>query len=120
MALILAIEDDNVVSMLIAATLKKHRIVMASDGASGMRMAHDLNPDAVLLDVGMPDINGLEICEAIRRDPVTMNTPIMLVTAWTDVVVDESRWRALGANAALAKPFSPAKLNAMVDKLLVD
>ena len=81
-------------------------------------MAREFHPDAVLLDIGMPVMNGLMVCELLRQDPGTKTTPIVLVTAWTDIIGDEAWWRRIGANAAVAKPFSPAKLRAIVDRIL--
>jgi DNA-binding response OmpR family regulator len=60
----------------------------------------------------------LEVCRALRRSRETATTPILFVTARSEVTADSAIWRAAGANGALLKPFSPAKLVSLVDELL--
>lgn len=119
MALILAIDDHDQVLALMSLVLKaRHDVLLAPDSTSGLRMSRDLRPDLILLDVGMRDIDGLEVCRALRRDAATHATPVLLVTARRDVTYDPVRWRAAGADGAVAKPFSPARLLATIDELL--
>ena len=118
MALILAIEDHDDVLTLLSFVLKEHQVLLAPDSTSGLRMAKDLGPDLILLDLGMPDVDGLEVCRALRRSPETADVPVLLVTARSEVVADPEVWRKAGANGALLKPFSPARLIAMVEDLL--
>ncbi len=120
MALISAIEDDDIVLMLIAATLAQHHVLMASDGATGLHMAREFHPDVILLDVGLPVMNGQKVCQLMCQDSGTKSTSIVLVTAWTEIVGDETVWREVGATAAVAKPFSPAKLRAIINHLLAN
>jgi len=117
-ALILAIEDHDDVLTLLSTVLSAHQMLLAPDSTSGLRMAKEMHPDLVLLDVGMPDVDGLEVCRALRRSPETTDTPVLLVTARSEVASDPGVWGAVGANGALLKPFSPARLIAMVDELL--
>jgi DNA-binding response OmpR family regulator len=119
MALILAIEDHDEVLTLLSIVLKdKHQVLLAPDSTSGLRMAKDLRPDLILLDVGMPDVDGLEVCRALRRDPDTHHMPVLLVTARLDIAENPVQWRAAGADGAVAKPFSPSHLLASIDDLL--
>ena len=118
MALILAIEDQDDVLTLLAVVLKEHQVLLAPDSTSGLRMAKDLRPDLILLDIGMPDVDGLEVCRAIRREPATADLPILLVTARTDVTEQPSAWQSVGAQGAIAKPFSPAHLLSEVERVL--
>jgi DNA-binding response OmpR family regulator len=118
MALILAIEDHDDVLKLLSVVLKDHQVLLAPDSTSGLRMAKDLRPDLILLDVGMPDVDGLEVCRALRRDPATAPVPVLLVTARLDVADEPTQWRAVGADGAVAKPFSPAHLLGEVTRLL--
>jgi len=118
MALILAIEDHDEVLTLLSIVLKEHQVLLAPDSTSGLRMAKDLRPDLILLDVGMPDVDGLEVCRAIRRQPATADLPILLVTARLDVAEEPTAWQAVGAQGAIAKPFSPAHLLSEVERLL--
>lgn len=118
MALILAVEDHDDVLTLLSVVLKDHQVLLAPDSTSGLRMARDMRPDLVLLDVGMPDVDGLEVCRAIRRDPATAATPVLLVTARLDVAENPNSWREAGANGVVTKPFSPAYLLSEVERLL--
>jgi CheY-like chemotaxis protein len=118
MALILAIEDHDDVLTLLSFVLKDHQVLLAPDSTSGLRMAADLRPDLILLDLGMPDVDGLEVCRALRREPATADTPIILVTARIDVTEEPAAWQAVGAQGAISKPFSPAHLLSEVERLL--
>jgi DNA-binding response OmpR family regulator len=117
-ALILAIEDHDDVLTLLSTVLGRHEMLLAPDSTSGLRMAREMKPDLVLLDVGMPDVDGLEVCRALRRTPETARLPVLLVTARTEVTENPAVWQTAGANGALLKPFSPARLVALVDELL--
>lgn len=118
MALILAIEDHDDVLTLLSFVLKDHQVLLAPDSTSGLRMAKDLGPDLILLDLGMPDVDGLEVCRALRREPSTARVPIIIVSARVDVTEDRSVWQAAGAQGAVSKPFSPAHLLSEVDRVL--
>jgi DNA-binding response OmpR family regulator len=117
-ALILAIEDHDDVLTLLSTVLEAHQMLLAPDSTSGLRMAKEMKPDLVLLDVGMPDVDGLEVCRALRRSAETAKTPVLLVTARSEVVADPKVWQSAGANGAILKPFSPSRLVAMVQELL--
>jgi DNA-binding response OmpR family regulator len=118
LALILAIEDHDEVLAMLSVILQHHQMLLAPDSTSGLRMAADMRPDLILLDIGMPDVDGLEVCRAIRRNPETADTPVLIVTAHAEVVRDEQLWQGVGANGAMLKPFSPSKLVAEVEALL--
>ena len=118
MALILAVEDHDEVLTLLSIVLKEHQVLLAPDSTSGLRMARDLRPDLILLDVGMPDVDGLEVCRALRRNPETADTPVLIVTAHAEVVRDPTIWQGVGANGAMLKPFSPSHLLSEVERLL--
>ncbi|HEY3108707.1 MAG TPA: response regulator [Chloroflexota bacterium] len=118
MALILAIEDHDDVLTLLSFVLKDHQVLLAPDSTSGLRMAKDLRPDLVLLDLGMPDVDGLEVCRALRREPATADLPIIFVTARIDMTENEAAWQAVGAQGAISKPFSPTHLLSEVERVL--
>ena len=118
MALILAIEDHDEVLTMLAVILQHHQMLLAPDSTSGLRMAADMRPDLILLDVGMPDVDGLEVCRALRRQAATADVPVILVTAHLDVVDQPWTWQAAGAQSAIAKPFSPAHLVGEVERIL--
>ena len=94
-----------------------HVVRRASDGAEAVRAVHDRMPDLVLMDVMMPRVDGFEACRAIKQDPSTRLTPVVLVTALNDTA---SRIRGIeaGADDFVSKPFNAPELRARVRSLL--
>ena len=106
--LVLVVEDDTPVRNLITTTLKTHeyRYLSAQNGASAVMEALSHNPDIVLLDLGLPDMDGVEIIQKIRS---WSNMPIIVISARTE---DSDKIVALdaGADDYLTKPFSVDEL----------
>lgn len=106
--LILVVEDDNSVKNLMATTLKAHdyRFLTAPNGASAVLEASSHNPDIVLLDLGLPDMDGIEVIRKIRT---WSNMPIIVISARSE---DSDKIDALdaGADDYLTKPFSVEEL----------
>lgn len=106
--LVLVIEDDAPVRNLIATTLKAndYNYVMAETGESGVMSAATHNPDMILLDLGLPDLDGVEV---IRRVRTWSNVPIIVISARNE---DADKIEALdaGADDYLTKPFSVEEL----------
>ena len=107
-ALVLVVEDDTPVRNLITTTLKTHeyRYLSSQNGASAVMEALSHNPDIVLLDLGLPDIDGVEIIRKIRS---WSNMPIIVISARSE---DTDKIDALdaGADDYLTKPFSVEEL----------
>ena len=116
---ILLIEDEEDVSDLIRYHLKKakFRVLSASDGAEGVQTAVEERPDAVVLDIMMPRLNGFEVAKKLKADPRTAPIPIIFLSAKGEA---ESRIKGLeiGADDYLAKPFSPRELVLRIQTLL--
>lgn len=106
--LILVVEDDAPVRNLITTTLKVHdyRYLTAANGESGIMEASSHNPDIILLDLGLPDMDGIEVIKKIRT---WSNTPIIIISARSE---DTDKIEALdaGADDYLTKPFSVEEL----------
>ena len=105
---VLVVEDDNSIRNLIGTTLKSHdyQYLMASDGKSAILEASTHNPDVMFLDLGLPDIDGVQIIHKIRS---WSNMPIIVISARSD---DDDKLAALdaGADDYLTKPFSSMEL----------
>ena len=105
---VLVVEDDTPVRNLIVTTLKTHdyRYLTAASGSEALMMASSHNPDVIFLDLGLPDIDGIEVIEQIRG---WSNTPIIVISARSE---DDDKIRALdaGADDYLTKPFSVEEL----------
>lgn len=110
--LILVVEDDAPVRKLIGTTLKMHDYdyMTATSGESAIMMASSHNPDVVLLDLGLPDIDGIDIIKKIRT---WSQMPIIVISARTE---DKDKIDALdvGADDYLTKPFSVEELLARI------
>lgn len=106
--LILVVEDDTPIRNLITTTLKTHdyKYIVAANGENAIMEASSYNPDIVLLDLGLPDIDGVEV---IRRIRSWSNMPIIVISARSE---DSDKIEALdeGADDYLTKPFSVEEL----------
>ena len=114
---ILIAEDDRIFRRALAETLARagHRVRAASDGAAALTLFRARRPDAVLLDVMMPVLDGWSACAEIRRaDPAV---PVLFLTA-KDAEADELAGRGLGADDYIPKTVSPALLLARLDTAL--
>ncbi len=118
---ILIIEDTADLAELMAITLRSagHEVAIAPDGASALRAVRGRQPDLVIVDIMLPDIVGLSLCETLRagRADDEPRLPILVVSACSE---DETRPISLaaGADDFLPKPFSPYQLLLRVHALL--
>jgi response regulator RpfG family c-di-GMP phosphodiesterase len=116
---ILLVDDDRRVRQLVGLTLPAddYELSFAEDGADAIRVAQRLHPDLILLDYAMPGIHGVDVCAAVKSDPSTAATPIIMLTGHGD---DETRQRAVnaGADGFLTKPFSPLALEETIRSML--
>src|SRR3954465_13999024 len=112
---ILAVADAPVNLSLITGLLKSHyRVKVANSGEKALRIVHsDLPPGLVLLDVMMPDLDGIEVCRRLKQDPRTRHIPVIFLTAMTKSE-DERIGLEAGAVDSITKPISPPILLARV------
>lgn len=119
MAKVLAVDDDPVVLRLLQVNLEMegHEVVLAGDGAEAVTRAREHQPDVVLLDVMMPDVDGWAACEAMKADGDLAHVPVIFVSARAhDRDVD--RGTSLGAEAYITKPFDPIDLLDLVAEVV--
>jgi pilus assembly protein CpaE len=116
---ILIIDDDLDTLRLVGLMLQRqgYQISAATNGQQGLDKAFDEDPDLILLDIMMPDMDGYEVTRRLRRNPSTMETPILLFTAKTQLE-DKVIGFEVGANDYLTKPTHPSELQARVKTLL--
>ena len=111
---ILILDDDPDIRTLVAVTLgDSHAIMEAADGVDAISLARKEAFDLVLLDVMMPGMDGFEACRQLKGDPLTTNTPVIMLTA-RGTREDLDRGREAGADDYFVKPFSPI---ALLDKI---
>ena len=115
--LVLVIEDERAIADLERMYLSREGfgVHVESDGRAGLAAARNLHPVAIVLDVGIPTIDGTEVCRILRADGDW--TPILFVTARDDEI-DRILGLELGADDYLTKPFSPRELVARVKAVL--
>jgi pilus assembly protein CpaE len=116
---ILIIDDDLDTLRLVGLMLQRqgYQISAATNGQQGLDKAFDEDPDLILLDIMMPDMDGYEVTRRLRRNPSTMGTPILMFTAKTQLD-DKVIGFEVGANDYLTKPTHPSELQARVKTLL--
>jgi putative two-component system response regulator len=93
-----------------------HEVFAVQDGAEALAAVQQHQPDVVLLDVGMPHLDGLEVCRRLKSDPATRLTPVVLVTGLSDMS-DRLKGLEAGADEFLSKPVHPHELRARVSSL---
>ena len=117
---ILVIEDEEPIRELLKLTLESagySSIYMAANGEDGLRLAQARLPDLILLDLMLPEIDGLEVCRRLKREPETATIPVVMLTAKgeeSDIVAGLE----LGADDYITKPFSPKVLVARIRAVL--
>ena len=118
-ARILVVDDEPEAVELLEFNLKKagFDVLTATDGAQALRKARSALPGLIVLDLMLPEIDGLEVCKMLRRDPATAHIPIIMLTAKA-AEVDRIVGLELGADDYVTKPFSPRELALRINKVL--
>jgi two-component system, OmpR family, phosphate regulon response regulator PhoB len=116
---ILVIDDEPELVKLLDYNLSKagYLVISARDGESGLATARKHAPDAIILDVMMPGLDGWEVCKRLRQDPSTSALPVLMLTAKADEG-DRVLGLELGADDYVSKPFGVRELLARVKALL--
>src|SRR3954452_22027819 len=113
---ILIVEDERNIASFVSMYLKnaRYQVEIARDGGEALQKAEATKPDLIVLDLMLPDIDGLEVCRRIRA---TSDMPILMLTARDDDV-DKIVGLEVGADDYLTKPFNPRELVARVKAIL--
>ena len=119
MTKILVIDDEPDAVELVEFNLRSagYEVVTAADGAEALKKAKAHSPDLVVLDVMLPEVDGLEVCKILRRDPATSGIPLIMLTAKA-AEIDRVLGLELGADDYITKPFSPRELVLRIKNLL--
>jgi len=116
--LIIDDEDDiREVAALSLETVAGWEVISASSGAQGVARAAEQRPDAILLDVMMPGMDGPSTFRELRKNPATASIPVLLLTAKVQGT-DQRRFADLGVEAVLFKPFDPLTLSKQISSAL--
>lgn len=116
---ILTVDDSASIRMTtkIALTNAGYQITEAVDGADGLAKAKSAPFDLIVTDLNMPNMNGLEMIEALRQSPAHTGVPIIFLTTESDADM-KARAKAAGATGWVTKPFDPENLVKIVRKVL--
>lgn len=118
---ILVVEDSSMTRAMIKSSLEDFEmdidIIEASTGFEALKRLPSQNFDLIITDINMPDINGLELINFIRKDTRFTSIPLLIVSTEKSEE-DKRRGLAIGANAYLTKPFNPDDLQQKVKSLL--
>lgn len=119
MARVLVIEDEADLQKILEYNLRRagHEVLAALQGQRGLQLAREHHPDFVLLDLMLPDIDGTEVCKALKRDRNTQNIPVLMLTAKGEEI-DRVVGFELGADDYVVKPFSVRELLLRIDAIL--
>ena len=119
--LILVADDDAMNREIMEAFLssENYDVALANSGSSALQKAARIQPDLIILDVKMPDMTGYDVCQEMRRQDATQDTPIMIVTGF-DAKSDRDRALKAGASAFFPRPFKGDDLIVQVRQLLRD
>lgn len=116
---ILVIDDDNAINELIKINLELvgYKVFQALDGIKGFALAKQELPNAIILDVMMPEVDGYTVAQRIRQNPLTKNTPILMLTALSQLQ-DKITGFDIGVDDYLIKPFEMEELRVRLRALL--
>ena len=116
---VVVVEDDPASADVLQRRLQANgmTVTVGRTGADGLALIRESHPDLVLLDVGLPDTDGYDICLQVKSDGATADIPVIFLSARGDVF-DKVRGLSCGASDYLTKPFHPAELLARVDAVL--
>lgn len=117
---ILIVDDEESIQKVVSLSLKLEaswESITASSGREGIRQAEAHRPDAILLDVMMPELDGIATFEALGNNPKTKSIPVILLTAKTRTA-EKRLFQNIGVAGVILKPFNPLALASEIAKLL--
>ncbi|MEA5486018.1 MULTISPECIES: response regulator [Pseudanabaena] len=117
---ILLIDDEPNLAQVIAVCLesfKGWKVQIANSGKAGLSIVESLKPDAILLDVMMPEMDGITVFQHLQQNPETQNIPVILLTAKVQAS-DRARFAQLDIAGAISKPFEPLQIADQIAQLL--
>jgi phosphate regulon transcriptional regulator PhoB len=108
---ILVVDDESDATELVAFNLRAagYEVILAEDGVQALQKARAQIPDLIVLDLMLPEMDGLEVCKQLRKQPNTQAIPIIMLTAKASEI-DRVLGLELGADDYVTKPFSPREL----------
>ena len=117
---ILVVDDEPAIVKVVSFRLKKagYNVVSAADGQEGLDLIGKIKPDLILLDLRLPVLDGFQVCQKVKADESLKSIPIIIFTASSTGENIDSRYKEVGADDYLIKPFEPEVLLEKIRKLL--
>lgn len=111
---VLIVDDDDLNRKLFSVILaaRGYRVLQAADGLHGIDLAHQEEPDLIIMDVQLPGISGIEATQALKRDHETSAIPVIVATAF---LIEEDELRASRCDAHMTKPFASSEFIALIE-----
>ncbi|MBT7143010.1 MAG: response regulator, partial [Bacteroidetes bacterium] len=115
--------DDNKINLLALKSIvninfPNFNVITCSSGIEGLKIAKEINPKVILLDIVMPDMDGYEVCMKLKSDTILANIPVILITAYKTDVDSRIKGFNAGADAFLTKPIEPTELRAQLHSMI--
>ena len=116
---VLVVEDEDHIRTVVKYNLEREGfdVYLAEDGSIGLELARRVEPDIILLDWMMPEMDGLEVLTEFKRDEATAGIPVFMMTA-KGMAADIEKARQLGADDYITKPFDPTSLGLYIREKL--
>jgi twitching motility two-component system response regulator PilG len=116
---VVVIDDSPTIRKIMELTLQRMdlRVVSAASGVAGLAAVAEHNPVIIFLDIVLPNVNGYQLCQVIKRNPRYQHIPVIMLSG-KDGLFDKVRGRLAGANDYITKPFEPGAVLAAVRKHL--
>jgi two-component system alkaline phosphatase synthesis response regulator PhoP len=116
---ILIVDDeiDTLLPLKISLEVENYHVLGASNGFEALELAKTNIPDLILLDIMMPGMDGYEVCARLKKDPVTRNIPVIMLTA-KDAVREKVKGLDIGADDYVTKPFNINELKARIKSVM--
>jgi two-component system cell cycle response regulator DivK len=116
---VLVVEDDALSLKLMKDVLEAngYQVEQATNGVDGLALARQQVPDLIVMDIGLPAMDGVAVTRSLKADPAVRSVPVLAVTAYA-MPADEERMRGAGCDAFLTKPLRFAEFVAVVARLL--
>jgi twitching motility two-component system response regulator PilG len=116
---VVVIDDSPTIRKIMELTLQRVdlRVVGVASGVAGLAAVEEHNPVLIFLDIVLPNVNGYQLCQVIKRNPRYQHIPVIMLSG-KDGIFDKVRGRLAGANDYITKPFEPGAVLAAVRKHL--
>ena len=118
--LVLVVDDEDMTRQMIAMFLKMDGLdtIEAEDGVEALKQVSKHQPDAIILDVMMPEMDGITVCKRLRANPSTESIPVLMLSGRSQIGAEEEGLEA-GANAYMKKPMDPKEMLVLLKEIMM-